>query len=175
MARNTYVAVYTTFAETGAAVTHLQNAGFDMTRLSVAGIAHGTERHVVGCYNTGSGLRYSGKSGAPWSTLSTPLSGWGAFWSPESGLVLVVGPLVQAIVSGQENNTSVSGMSDFGAGLAAIGIPRNNIVHYEKALMNNKFLLFVDGAIDDMDRAHQALIDTKPLNGTLHHGAECLT
>jgi hypothetical protein len=171
MNTNTYMAVYTTFAETETAVTPLQNAGFDMKRLSVAGTAHGTEQHVAGCYNTGNGLRYSGKCGVLWKKLSTPLSGWGAFWSSESGLVFVLGPLVRAIVAGQESNGPVTGMSDFGAGLSAIGIPRNSIVLYEKALVDNKFLLFVDGTVDEIDRAHCSLIKTNPMNGTLHHGS----
>lgn len=62
-------------------------------------------------------------------------------------------------------------MSDFGAGLATIGIPRDSIVQYERALMDNRLLLFVDGAIDEIDRAYYALVETNHLNGTLHYGA----
>src|ERR1043166_7009082 len=158
MERNTYMAVYPTFADTQAAVTQLQNAGFDMERLSVAGTDQGNEVLAVGCYDTGSGLKCSGQLGALWTRLSTPLSGWGAFWSSATGLVLVVGPLVQAIVAGQQENQPVTDMSDFGTGLSIIGIPVDSIVQYEKALMNNRFLLFVDGAITDLERAHNTQI-----------------
>jgi hypothetical protein len=171
MTGNTYTAVYTTFAETEAAITQLQSAGFDMKRLSVAGTDHGMEKHLAGCYNTGNGLRYAGTCGLQWTRLSTKLSGWGEFLSSENGLVLVMGPLVQAIVTGQEDNSPITGMGDFGAGLSAIGIPIDSIVQYERALMNHKFLLFVDGDVDEIDRAHHALVKTNPVNGALHHGA----
>ena len=86
------------------------------------------------------------------------------------GLLLVMGPLVKAIVAGQETSSPVPGTSDFGAGLWGIGIPPDSIAQYEVALMNKQFLLFVDGAVDDIERAHYALTDTRLLNGTLHHG-----
>jgi hypothetical protein len=170
MANNTYMAVYTTLEDTKAALTLLETSGFDMGRLSVAGAANGASKHTVGCYDTGEGLKYSGKSGVLWRQIAAPLTGSGAFWSLEGGLLLVMGPLVKAIVAGQETSSSVPGTSDFGAGLWGIGIPPDSIAQYEVALRNKQFLLFVDGAVDDIERAHYALTDTRLLNGTLHHG-----
>lgn len=174
MKSNTYMAVYATFAETEAAVTLLKDGCFDMKRLSVAGVHHGTEQHVGGCYDVGGSLKYSGNFAILWTKLSKTLTGWGAFWSSNSGLVFVLGPLVQAIIAGQEEKSPPLGMNDFGVALLGIGIPLDSIVHYENALTNKKFLLLVDGAADEIERAHQSLMVTNPLNGTLHHGVGLL-
>lgn len=174
MKSNTYMAVYATFPETEAAVTRLQNDNFDMKRLSIAGTYDGTEKHLVGCYSTGNGLIFTGPLGVLWTRLSTSLTGWGAFWSSASRLVLVLGPLAKAIVTGQEDSSPATGTNDFGAGLFAIGVPQDSIIHYQQALMNNQFLLLVHGSADEIERAFQSLIETDPINGTLHHGVGLL-
>lgn len=166
---NTYIAIYRTFAETEVAIRQLQDAGFHLKRISVIGKDDGTDKHIATCYNTGHGLKYHAKSDSSWMRIRDLLSSWGFFWSMESGPMHVVGPLVQTIVAIQEGRGGMEGMSAIGAALSGIGIPKDSIVQYEEALMNNQLLLCARGPLDEIDRAHAVLMESKPINGTLHH------
>lgn len=172
MKQNTYLAVYPTLPAAEQAVTQLHEAGFDMACISIAGSPSGVESSMVGCYNTGTGVQYFGEYADIWARIAGPMNGWGNFWSPKSGPIVVTGPLVQAIITGQKDRTEADDLSDFCYGLSNIGIPAFNCGEYEAALMANQWLLFVMGEINQVDRAHHELKSTNPLNGTLHHAIE---
>jgi hypothetical protein len=163
--------MYKTFADTEVAIKHLQDAGFQLKLLSVAGKDDGTDKHMASCYNTGHGLKYHAKSDSSWARMRDLLSGWGFFWSLDGGPVHVVGPLVQAIVAVQEGTGSIDGMNEFGTALFGFGIPTDSIVAYENALKNHQFLLCARGPLAELDRAHSILLETEPTNGTVHHDA----
>jgi ABC-type xylose transport system substrate-binding protein len=52
------VAVYANHETAEAAVQELQQAGFDMKKLSIVGKDYHTEEHVIGCYNAGDRMKY---------------------------------------------------------------------------------------------------------------------
>lgn len=104
--------------------------------------------------------------------VAQPVNNWRIFQSSGNDLLLVMGSFIQAVVSGRVSSNGPSGVSDFAAGLAAIGIPSDSIVHYEQSLARNQFVLILDGSVDEIARAYDALADTKHINGTLHHGAD---
>lgn len=172
MARNTYMAIFGSLAETAAALEQLRDAGFDISRVSFAGMDQRKAGHMNGGYDMGDGLGRSKEFGHLWSRLSPPVNNWRIFQSSGSDLLLVMGSFVQTMVSGQDSNNPSSGVSDFAAGLAAIGIPSESIVQYERSLARNQFVLMLDGAVDEIARAYDALVGTEHINGTLHHGAE---
>jgi hypothetical protein len=66
---NSIVAVYTTHTETEAAVKELQQAGFDLKKLSIVGRDYHTDEYVVGYYNAGDRMKYWGKLGAFWGGI----------------------------------------------------------------------------------------------------------
>jgi hypothetical protein len=47
---------------------------------------------------------------------------------------MVFGPLVSWIIGALEGAAVVGGLSALGAGLYSLGIPKNSVVEYEKAL-----------------------------------------
>lgn len=63
------VAVYNLHTQAEAAVKTLQNAGFDMKKISIIGKDYQTEEHVVGFLNAGDRARIFGKLGAFWGSL----------------------------------------------------------------------------------------------------------
>ena len=135
------VAIFGTNEEAEDAVKELQRSGFDMTKLSIVGKDYHTEEHVVGYYNAGDRMKYWGKLGAFWGGLWGLLVGSAFFW--------IVGALEGAAV--------VGGLSALGAGLYSIGIPKDSVLKYERAIKNDKYLLVAHGTTDQVNRAKEIL------------------
>src|SRR5438309_78478 len=142
---NAVIAIYETHPEAEAAVQALQEAGFDMTKLSVVGKDYHTEEHVVGYYNSGDRMKYWGKVGALWGGLWGLLFGAAFFWVPGVGPLLVAGPVSAAIVAALESAVVVGGVSVLGAALYSIGIPKDSVLRYETGIKANKYLLVAHG------------------------------
>jgi hypothetical protein len=47
----------------------------------------------------------------------------------------------------------VGGVSGLGAGLVSIGIPKDSVLKYERALKTDKFLLIAHGTLEAVDKA----------------------
>ena len=97
---NSTVAIFKSHLETETAIKELQQAGFDMKKLSIVGRDYHTDEHVVGYYNAGDRMKYWGKLGAFWGGFWGLLFGSAFFWVPGIGQILVAGPLVAWIVAG---------------------------------------------------------------------------
>jgi hypothetical protein len=70
---NSVVAVYASHTDAETAIKELQQAGFDMKKLSIVGRDTHTDEHVVGYYNTGDRMKKWGTLGAFWGGI------WGWF------------------------------------------------------------------------------------------------
>lgn len=142
------VATYKTHEQAEAAVKDLQEAGVDMTSLSIAAKDTHTDEHVVGYYNAGDRMKYWGKMGAFWGGFWGLLFGSAAFMIPGIGPLLVAGPLVGWIVAGLEGAVVVGGVSAAGAGLFSLGIPKDSVIKYDVSLKSDEFLLLFHGSQD---------------------------
>lgn len=165
---NSIVATYPTHTVAEAAIKELQQAGFDMKKLSIVGRDYHTDEHVVGYYNIGDRMKVWGKTGAFWGGIWGFLFGSAFFWIPGVGPLLVAGPLVGWIVGALEGAIVVGGLSALGAGLYSLGIPEDSIVQYETALKIGKFILIVHGSADDTIHAREILNRTWPETLDLH-------
>lgn len=156
------VALYDTHELADHAVKELQEAGFDMAKLSIVGKGYHTEEQPIGYYTTEKKMRVWGGIGATWGAI------WGGFWGllvgagffiiPGLGPILAAGPLVAMLVGALEGGVAVGGISALGAVLVNIGVPKNSVVQYETALKVDKFVLIVHGSPDEVQRA-KTLID----------------
>jgi len=164
------VAVYSSHAEAERAVGELKQGGYDMKKLSIVGKDYHTEEHVVGYYNAGDRMQYWGKWGAFWGGMWGWLFGAAFFAIPGIGPVLVAGPLVAWIIAALEGAVVVGGLSAIGAGLYSIGIPKDSILRYEKALKSDKFLLIAHGTADEVAKAREMIQRTSPLEVNIHAG-----
>jgi hypothetical protein len=95
------------------------------------------------------------------------LFGSAFFLIPGIGPLIVAGPLVAWIVGALEGAVVVGGLSAVGAGLYSLGIPKDSILRYERALKTDKFVLIAHGAVDEITRAKDILNGTNP--ETLEH------
>jgi hypothetical protein len=138
-----------------------------MKKLSIVGRDYHTDEHVIGYYNAGDRMKYWGKMGAFWGGIWGMLFGSAFFLIPGVGPLLVAGPLVAWIVGALEGAVVVGGLSAVGAGLYSLGIPKDSILRYERALTTGKFVLVAHGSLDETTRAKEILGRTMP--ETLEH------
>jgi hypothetical protein len=69
----------------------------------------------------------------------------------------VFGPLVSWIVSALKSAVIAGELSALGAGLHSIGVLKNNIMEYEKALKSDRFIVIAHGAPNDRAKAKRFL------------------
>src|SRR5580700_9108311 len=150
---NAVVAIYKSHTEAEAAVKELQQAGFDMKRLSIVGRDYHTDENVVGYYNAGDRMKYWGAAGAFWGGIWGLLFGSAFFFVPGIGPLLVAGPLVSWIVGALEGAVVLGGLSAIGAGLYSLGIPKDSILRYETAVKTGKFVVIAHGSTEEVIHA----------------------
>ena len=163
------VAIYETHDQADEAFSRLQTEGSGMDLLSFVGRDYWKD--MVGSRNAGERFMYRGNLGHFWERLWSILRGWGVFWFFENGPVLVAGPLVRTIVATQEEGNGNHHTSGFEAALSGIGIPQESLVQYEKALMNNQILVFIQGTLNEINHAQDILNETRAINHTIHHNS----
>jgi len=162
------VAIYMTPDQADEAFSRLKAEGFGMDLLSFVGRDYWKD--MKGSRNAGERFLYRGNLGPFWERLWSHLRGWGVFWFFENGPVLVAGPLARTIIATQEEGNGDHHTSGFEAGLSGIGIPKDSLIEYEKALMNNQILVFVRGTLSEINHAEDVLNETRAINHTIHHG-----
>jgi hypothetical protein len=168
---NAVLAVYRTHAEAEAAVKALEQASFDMRKLSIIGKDYHTEQDILGYYNTGDRVRFWGKFGALWGGLTGLLFGSAFLFIPVVGHIVVLGPLVAWIANGLTGAVFGGGLGALGSALYSIGIPRDSILQYETALKADKFLLLAHGTESDAEAAREILSTTGAERLDLHRSA----
>ena len=157
---NSVVAIYATHTAAEAAVKELQQSGFDMKKLSIAGRDYHTEEHIVGYYTTGERMTAWGTTGAFWGWIWGLLFGGAFFMIPGIGPLMIAGPFVGWLVAALEGAVVVGGLSAVGAGLYSLGIPKDSILKYETALKSDKYVLIVHGSVAETTNARDILSDT---------------
>jgi hypothetical protein len=168
---NAIVAIYESHTEAEAAVKELYHGGFDMKTLSIVARDYHSEDEVIGYYTTGDRMKAWGKLGDFWGELWDILFGWGFFFIPGIGPVVIGGPLVSSVLSALEKTSALGGLSAFGAGLAGMGIPKNSVFRYEAALMAGKFLLVAQGTCEEVEQARRELNKTTLTEAAVHQAA----
>jgi hypothetical protein len=167
---NAVVGVFNTHIEAESSIKELQQAGFDMKRLSIVGKDYHTEEHVVGYYNAGDRMALWGKRGAFWGGFWGLLFGSALFVIPGVGPLVVFGPLVGWIIGALEGAVVVGSLSALGAALFSIGIPQNSIMLYESALKSDKFLVIAHGTAGQAAQAKSILETSGAVQSDIHQG-----
>lgn len=165
---NSCVAVYRSHDQAEAAVRALQNATFDIKKVSIVGKGYHQEEHPIGFYNTGDRVKFWGAQGAFWGGVWGLLLGAGMFWIPGLGPVMMAGPVVASLVGALEGAVAVGGLSALGATLYSIGIPKDSIIRYETALKSDQYLIIVHGDQQEVERAHEVLVASEPTDAAIH-------
>ena len=154
---NSVVGIFNSHTEAEASIKELQQAGFDMKKLSIVGKDYHTEEHVVGFYNAGDRMKVWGKQGAFWGGFWGLLFGSALFVIPGIGPLFVFGPLAGWIFGALEGAVVIGGLSALAAALYSIGIPQDSIMQYETAIKSAKFLVIAHGTADEVSKAKSIL------------------
>jgi hypothetical protein len=165
------VAVYSSHTEAEQAVSKLSAASFDITRISIVGKDYHTEEKVVGYYSTGDRMKSWGGLGAFWGGIWGLLFGAGFFLVPGIGPVLIAGPFLAALIGALESAVVVGGLSAVAAGLVSLGISKERALKYEAEIKADKFVLIVNGAPEELERARTILAGTSPISVETHDAA----
>ena len=162
------VAVFDDHKSAATAVKALNDAGFDVKRLSVVGKGYHSEERVTGFYNAGNRVRFWGERGAFWGGL------WGLFFGglfltiPVVGHVIVLGYLATMAVTTVESAVLVGTLSAISAAFYSIGIPRDSVLSYEAALKADGFMVMAHGTEEETRRAKSILAGTNPRQLDVH-------
>ena len=171
MSENSVIAIFDQHSQAEEAVKQLQQAGFDMKKLSIVGKGYHTQENVVGYYNTGERMMHWGKNGAFWGGIWGLLFGSAFFIVPGIGPLMAGGPIVAWIVAALSDAAVVGGVSALGAGLYSIGVPKDSSLQYEKSLKAGKFMLVAHGTTDEVTSA-MSILSTSAASETKLHTAE---
>lgn len=155
------IATYDTHSEAEEAVRQLEEAGFDMQKLSIVGKDYYREDEVVGYYTMGDRVKAWGKTGAFWGGIWGLLFGSAFFLVPGVGLIAAAGPVVAWLVGALETAAVVGGGSALAAALYSVGIPEKDVIEYESQIKAGKYLVIAHGSPADVDSAKSALAPTK--------------
>jgi len=164
------IARFADHAQAERAVKALAQAGVDMKQMSIVGRGYHTEENVIGFYNAGERIRFWGKYGAFWGSL------WGLFGagiflvSPVTGPVMALGGLAVTVLSALEGAIAFGGSSAIGAAIYSMGVPKDSVLEYERALKADSFLILVHGKAGDVARAKSILASIKPTHLDVHEG-----
>jgi hypothetical protein len=145
------VAVYATEEDLTAAIKHLEQAQFDMSKISVLGKGMSEERHIVGFETPSTHTARWAKWGGLW--------GWvfGAFiFVPGVGHVAIGGYLLYLFVT---TGLGAAGGA-LGGALTSMGIPKDGIPRYEADLRADHYLVIAHGTPSEVEHARDLLGQT---------------
>jgi len=154
---NLPVYLFDTHADAEQAIRSLNDAGFNMKKLSLVGKGWHTEEQAMGFYSSGDRIKSWGGRGAFWGSLWGLLFSPAVFILPGIGLLALAGPVVVALVSALEGAVVVGSISALGAAMMQIGVPKDQAIKYETALKFDKFVLLIHGTPAEVAQARAVL------------------
>ena len=160
-AKNAVIGVFDFHAQAEQAVKALEAGGFPMRRLSIIGKGYHTEEKPTGFYTTGDRVRTWGGAGLFWGSLWGLLFGAAFFWIPGVGPIAAAGPFAHLLVSAVEGALVVGGVSALGAALVSLGLPRKEVIKYEKYITADRYLVIAHGTAEEVAKAGELMEQEK--------------
>ena len=148
------VTVHDTHAGAEAAVNALQQAGFDMKGVSIAGKDYHTGEHAVGFSSSGARVRFWGEHGGFWGALWGMLFDGGFFFIPTIGPLVVMGPFVDSILGALGDEAWGGAAGVLATALTTLGIPSDSVSRYELAVKAGNILVVARASAAGSQPAH---------------------
>jgi hypothetical protein len=163
-----FVAICNTRTEGEAAIREIQSSGIDMMGLSFLGRDYRARDKLVGRYQSSDHTRYWENLSAFGDGIWSLLSSIALFHIPETGPFLAGGPVAGAIIGALEGTPTVRGLSAVGSGLHLIGIPRDSILKYERAIKGDKYLIITQGVEEEIAAIKTIIKSNRAVEFDLH-------
>jgi len=139
------------------AVLQLTRTHIDVNNITIVGRDYHTEERPIGFVNTGDRMLSWGKFGAFWGTIWGILFGSAVIFIPGVGSILFAGWLVTTLVAAVEGAVIGGGLAALGGALTTVGIPKDSVIRYQKAIEAGKFLVIVRGNSEEIAEAKTIL------------------
>ena len=147
------IGVFDTHDQAEQAIKALEAGGFPMRRLSIVGKGYQTEEKPTGFYTTGDRVKTWGGVGLLWGSLWGLLVGAGFFWIPGIGLIAAGGPFLHLLATAAGSAVVVGGASALGAALVSLGLPKSDVIKYERYVKSDRYLIIAHGTAEEVARA----------------------
>jgi len=152
-AKSAVIGVFDFHAQAEQAIKALEADGFPLRRLSIIGKGYQSEEKPTGFYTTGDRVKTWGGAGMFWGSLWGLLFGAAFFWIPGVGPVAAAGPFVHLLVTAVEGAVVVGGLSALGAALVSLGLPKKEVIKYEKYIKADRYLVIAHGTPEEVAKA----------------------
>jgi len=123
----------------------LLSLDYAANQLSVVGKGASQGDDTIGLYNAYEQTRFKGKQNKFWQSIWNLLAGEAFFLIPSFGSLTVAGGLSSLFLLDTIDESYTQTYTALGRALHNLGIPEDNIVHYESALKEGHLLLVVHG------------------------------
>ncbi len=162
------VAAFGTIAEAEEAVRKLIDGGVSAEIISLVAKDMQCEKQVHG-FVTSCDVAKKAATGSAWlGGLFGVLAGAAFIWVPGAGPLVVAGSLTSTLLGGVEGAVGGAAAGGVLGWLSALGIEKKHIVKYEDHLKAGRYLLVVNGSLEDLKTADSILSDTKAEGLHLH-------
>jgi hypothetical protein len=152
-AKSAVIGVFDFHAQAERAIKALEAGGFPLRRLSIIGKGYQSEEKPTGFYTTGDRVKTWCGLGLFWGGLWGLLFGAAFFWLPGVGPIAAAGPFVHLLVTAVEGAGVVGGLSALGAALVSMGLPKKDVVKYEKYIKADRYLVIAHGTPEEVAKA----------------------
>jgi hypothetical protein len=160
------VAAYTKLSDAEDSVTRLIDGGLPADKLSIIGKDMQCDKQVHGFVTSCDVAKKTAKGGAWLGRLFGVLAGAAVMWFPGAGPLVVAGSLASTLLGGAEGAVAGAATGGVLGWLSALGIEKKHIIKYEDHLKAGRYLLVVQGSVEDLKTADQILNKTE--NAGLH-------
>jgi hypothetical protein len=151
------VAAFTKLLEAEEAVRELIAGGVSADKLSIIAKDMQCEKQVHGFVTSCDVAKNTAKGGAWLGGLFGVLAGAAFLWVPGAGPLVVAGSLTSTLLGGVEGAVGGAAAGGVLGWLSALGIEKKHIVKYEDHLKAGRYLLVVNGSLEDLKTADSIL------------------
>jgi uncharacterized membrane protein len=151
------VAAFENMADAEEAVRKLIDGGVSAEIISIVAKDMQCEKQVHG-FVTSCDVAKRTATGSAWlGGLFGVLAGAAFIWVPGAGPLVVAGSLTSALLGGVEGAVAGAAAGGVLGWLSALGIEKKHIVKYEDHLRAGRYLLVVNGSLEDLKTADSIL------------------
>jgi hypothetical protein len=166
------IAIYDNKDAIEAAVKELQQASFDLSKISIVGRDSNSEDRPTAFVTTRDRVVFWGELGALFGGLWGFVTSAALIAIPDFGLVVTLGPLGAVIAGVLESAAVIGGLSALGAALFSLGVPEEHWPQYENELRAGKLLLVVKGSKAEIESADHVLDGHGEASSLIHYGPQ---
>lgn len=170
MSDSSAVGVFDTIGQAEEALRQLTEKGIPAEKMSILARDMQCEKKVHGFVTSCDVAKQVAGTSAWFGGLFGVLVGAAFVWVPGVGPLVIAGSLTSVLLGGIEGAVGAAAVGGVLGWLSSLGISKQHIVKYEDHIKAGKYLLFVQGTNEELDKAHEALNAADAVEVNMHRG-----